>query len=152
MIDFSQARRLAAEAEHADLPTERYLAAYRSAEQVAIAAISAAPVGTRPRQDVWSLLYRVAPEFGEWAGFFAAVAPKARAVQAGARALVTERDAADLVRDSQQYLAETARWLGRREQAGRQQPGHQQAGREQVGRQQAGRQQAGRQQAAAKAS
>ena len=127
MIDFSQARRLAAEAEYADLPTERYLAAYRSAEQVAIAAISAAPVGTRPRQDVWSLLYRVAPEFGEWAGFFAAVAPKARAVQAGAKALVTERDAADLVRDSQQYLAETARWLRRREQAGRQQAGRQQA-------------------------
>ena len=115
MIDLSYAHGLVAHAELADPPADRYLTAYRGVEQVALAVISASPRAHRSRQDVWSLLARVAPEFGEWAGFFAAVGSRVRAVEAGARAVVSERDAADLVRDAQQFLAEASRWLRRRE-------------------------------------
>ena len=51
------------------------------------------------------MLPEVAPELGEWAAFFGALQLKRQAVQAGASALVTEREADDLVRDAQAFAA-----------------------------------------------
>ena len=47
---------------------------------------------------VWVLLETVAPEFGEWAAFFAAAAPVRAAVEAGAVRAVSTRQADDQVR------------------------------------------------------
>ena len=52
-----------------------------------------------------------------WAAFFTALGPRVRAVQAGATALITERDAADLARDAQLFLDVVVRWLRRHEPA-----------------------------------
>jgi hypothetical protein len=51
------------------------------------------------------LLAEVAPELGEWAAFFAAGAAKRAAAEAGSRRAVTEREADDLVRDADRFLA-----------------------------------------------
>ena len=117
MIDLSHAHRLLIEADYAPAPAPQYLSAYRGVEQIALAVISAAPRTPRSRQDVWAMLAQAAPEFGEWAGFFAAVATRIRAVEAGATATVSERDAADLVRDAQLFLTQVSLWLRRRERA-----------------------------------
>ena len=118
MIDLilTRARVLAYEADLIDSPAERYLTAYRAAEQVALSVVSGLP-GPSSRQTVWPLLAHVAPEFTEWAGFFLAIGPRALAVQAGATAQVTERDAADLVRDAQQFLTLVDAWLRRQARA-----------------------------------
>jgi hypothetical protein len=58
------------------------------------------------------LLAEVAPELGEWAQFFAAGAGKRAAAEAGLRGAVTEREADDLVRDAEAFLARVARLLG----------------------------------------
>jgi len=50
------------------------------------------------------LLAEVAPELGEWAAFFAATEGKREAVRAGAAAIVSAREADDLVRDAQTFL------------------------------------------------
>ncbi len=115
MIDLSHARRLVVEADIADLPIERFSGAYRCAEQVALAVVTASPRRGRGRADVWTLLVAAAPELGEWGGYFAAIAPRALAAEAGVRGVVGEREAADLVRDAQQFLLESARWLRLRE-------------------------------------
>lgn len=48
---------------------------------------------------------RVAPEFDEWAAFFAAGSAKRQAVQAGLPAGVTAREADDLVRQVAVFLS-----------------------------------------------
>jgi hypothetical protein len=53
------------------------------------------------------VLAEVAPEFGEWATFFAAGAQKRASAQAGIPC-VTAREADDLVRDSQRFIFEVA--------------------------------------------
>ncbi|AQP44072.1 hypothetical protein RPIT_03945 [Tessaracoccus flavus] len=62
MIDLilTRARVLAYEADLIDSPAERYLTAYRAAEQVALSVVSGLP-GPSSRQTVWPLLARVAP-------------------------------------------------------------------------------------------
>jgi hypothetical protein len=59
------------------------------------------------------VLAEVAPEFGEWAAFFAATQGKREAVRAGATAIITAREADDLVRDAQTFLGLVERALGR---------------------------------------
>ena len=59
----------------------------------------------RPRANAWRLLADVAPEFGEWAAFFAATEGKRDAIHAGATAIVRAREADDLLRDAQAFLA-----------------------------------------------
>jgi hypothetical protein len=82
-----------------------HLAALRSA--AAVLAVRARPVGIvaqrRPRA-VWELLPQVAPEFGEWAAFFATGAGRLSAVRA--REPVSNREADDLVRDVETFLAD----------------------------------------------
>ena len=58
------------------------------------------------------LLAEVAPELEEWARFFAAGAGKRAAAEAGSTRAVTEREADDLVRDADRFLAVVEQALG----------------------------------------
>lgn len=68
--------------------------------------------GRAPQRNAWVLLARVAPEFSEWAGFFASGAAKRAAAEAGSRRAVSEREADDLVRDADRFLALVEESLG----------------------------------------
>ncbi len=102
------ARRGLAEAAATTVPTERYAAAHLAALRVAAAVLAAraqpARIRSRPRS-VWVLLPEVAPELAEWAAFFAAGADKRAAAEAGLLRLVSARDADDLLRDAETFLA-----------------------------------------------
>jgi hypothetical protein len=81
----------------------------------ALLAARAQPQGDRrrsPQRNAWVLLAQVAPEFSEWASFFAAGAAKRAAAEAGSRRAVTEREADDLVRDADRFLALVEESLG----------------------------------------
>ncbi len=88
---------------------ERYAHAHVSALRATAALLAARARPTRParrrQKNAWVLLAEVAPEFAEWAGFFAAGAGKRAAAEAGSRRAVTEREADDLVRDADRFLA-----------------------------------------------
>jgi hypothetical protein len=58
------------------------------------------------------LLAEVAPELTEWASFFAGGASKRAAAEAGSTRAVTEREADDLVRDADRFLAVIEQALG----------------------------------------
>ena len=66
----------------------------------------------RQQRNAWVLLAQVAPELGEWATFFSAGAAKRAAAEAGSRRAVTEREADDLVRDSDRFLGLVEESLG----------------------------------------
>ena len=66
----------------------------------------------RPQKNAWVLLAEVAPEFAEWATFFAAGAGKRAAAEAGSTRAVTEREADDLLRDADRFLALVESSLG----------------------------------------
>ncbi len=68
--------------------------------------------GRPVQRNAWVLLAEVAPELAEWAGFFAAGAAKRAAAEAGSRRAVTEREADDLVRDADRFLALVEESLG----------------------------------------
>jgi hypothetical protein len=68
--------------------------------------------GRSPQRNAWSLLAQVAPELSEWAAFFAGGAAKRAAAEAGSRRAVTEREADDLVRDADRFLALVEESLG----------------------------------------
>jgi hypothetical protein len=112
----TQASRALAEAEACtDDPRRRYATAHLAALRAAAAVLAARtrPEGGRRRpRSAWDLLERVAPELGEWAGFFAAGAGKRAAAEAGLSSAVTEREADDLVRDAGAFLAVVAGCLG----------------------------------------
>ena len=88
------------EAELAETPAESYLRAHLAALRVAAVVLARRARATKsgPR-NAWRLLASVAPELAEWAGYFAALQPKRQAVAAGASAIVSRREAEDLVRD-----------------------------------------------------
>lgn len=100
-----------AQAELAEQPAQRFLNGHLAALRVAAVVLAHRTVPRRvskgPR-DVWQVLAEVAPEFAEWAGFFAASALKRRAVAAGATALVGTREADDLLRDVQLFFDQVA--------------------------------------------
>lgn len=96
---------------------ERYAHAHVSALRATAALLAARarpaqPARRRPQKNAWVLLAEVAPEFAEWAGFFAAGAGKRAAAEAGSRRAVTEREADDLVRDADRFLALVETALG----------------------------------------
>lgn len=64
------------------------------------------------QKNAWVLLAEIAPEFGEWAAFFAAGAAKRAAAEAGSVRAVTEREADDLVRDADRFLGLVEESLG----------------------------------------
>ncbi len=89
-----------------------HVAALRAA--AALLAAKAHPDPRRRRQkNAWVLLAEVAPEFAEWAAFFAAGAGKRAAAEAGLPSAVTPREADDLVRDVEAFLAMVETSLGR---------------------------------------
>ncbi len=115
MSDLADARHAILEAELIESVAERYLAAHLAAQRVALVVLSA-HAGARKRlrsgpADPWTLLARVAPECGEWAAYFSATQPKRLAVAAGARSIVSGREADDLVRDAANFHAAAARYL-----------------------------------------
>ncbi len=88
-----------------------HVAALRAA--AALLAAKAHPDPRRRRQkNAWVLLTEVAPELAEWATFFAAGAAKRAAAEAGSTRAVTEREADDLVRDADRFLAVIEQALG----------------------------------------
>lgn len=102
--ELSRARAALAEALETNDHLIRYSSAHVAALRVAAAvlAVRARPVraGARRRvqRNAWVLLAEVAPEFGEWATFFAAGATQRAAAEAGLARAVTTREADDLIR------------------------------------------------------
>jgi hypothetical protein len=98
-----------------DVP-QRYALAHVAALRATAALLAARaqpmPVQKRRQKNAWVLLTEVAPEFTEWANFFAAGAAKRAAAEAGSRRAVTEREADDLVRDADRFLALVETSLG----------------------------------------
>ncbi|KAA1417930.1 chromosome segregation protein SMC [Nocardioides humilatus] len=95
---------------------ERYACAHVAALRAAAALLAArarpAPARRRAQKNAWVLLTEVAPELGEWASFFAAGAAKRAAAESGSTRAVTEREADDLVRDADRFLAVIEHALG----------------------------------------
>ena len=98
-----------------EVPT-RYACAHVAALRAAAALLAArahpAPTRRRQQKNAWVLLAEVAPELAEWARFFAAGAGKRAAAEAGSRRAATEREADDLVRDADRFLAVVEQSLG----------------------------------------
>ncbi len=110
----ASARRSLTQASIAGTPGERYAAAHLAALRSAAAVLAARGQvsGRRSRvRSVWVVLPQVAPEFTEWAGFFAAGAGKRAAAEAGL-ACVSPREADDLLRESDDFVARVADFLG----------------------------------------
>jgi len=103
------AREGVAEAERTRTDGLRYATAHLAALRAAAAvlAVRARPVPDRRNRmtSVWALLSRVAPELGEWAAFFAAGAAKRAAAEAGIPRVVSSREADDLLRAAEQFIA-----------------------------------------------
>ena len=89
-----------------------HVAALRAAAALLAARATPAPARRRPQKNAWVLLTEVAPELTEWAQFFAGGASKRAAAEAGSTRAVTEREADDLVRDADRFLAVVERSLG----------------------------------------
>lgn len=107
------ARRSIAEATVAPTSSARFAAAHLAALRAATAvlAVRAQQGQRRGVRSVWSLLPEVAVEFTEWAAFFAATAGKRAQAQVG-MAVVSLREADDLVRDAEQFLERVSASLG----------------------------------------
>jgi hypothetical protein len=103
-----------AEARGAGDAAERYAGAHLAALRgaAAVLAARAQPRSTRRPTSAWVLLSRVAPELGEWATFFAAGAGKRSAAEAGLRSAVSLREADDLIRAVDGFLAIVEAMLG----------------------------------------
>ncbi|HNV11379.1 MAG TPA: SAV_6107 family HEPN domain-containing protein [Propionibacteriaceae bacterium] len=98
-------------------PGRRYLSAHAAAQDVLAVVLATRSPRIRALPgpvNGWQLLARVAPEYGEWAAYFAALQPKRQAVLAGAVNLVTEREADDLARDAMTFCDEVDRRVRRR--------------------------------------
>lgn len=95
------------EAQTVEAPAERFRLAHLSALRSAAAVLAARARTRRSARptDAWTLLASVAPEYGEWAAFFAAHSATRSAVEAGARSRVSQRVADDMVREADLFLA-----------------------------------------------
>lgn len=90
-----------------------HLAALRAA--AALLAARARPSTSNRRAkatSAWSLLVLVAPEFSDWAGYFALGASKRAAAEAGIPHVVTAREADDLLRAAEQFVTVVESSLG----------------------------------------
>jgi hypothetical protein len=101
-----QARAGVAEAQRETAPAQRYATAYLAALRAAAAmlALRGRPHRGRARPtSAWVLLTSLAPEFTEWAVYFAASSATRAAIQAGVTRNVTQRAADDLVREAAHF-------------------------------------------------
>ena len=115
--DLQRAHAAIAEAELAANPSERFLAAHLAALRVAAIILRVRAGSTPGRQpgrprNAWRLVAEVAPEFAEWAAYFAATEAKRDAVRSGEATIVTPREADDLVRDARSFLLVVERSFG----------------------------------------
>lgn len=110
----SLAARGLAESALATDASARYAAAHLAALRAAAAVLAARarPNGRRRVRSAWVLLPAVAPQLGEWAAFFAGGSAKRAAAEAGIAHVVSEREADDLLRDSERFVAIVADLLG----------------------------------------
>lgn len=102
-----QARSVLAEAAAAESAAERFRLAHLAALRTAavVFAERGRPASARRRLvSAWVLVEAVAPEFSEWAGYFAAGAAARAAVEAGAVSAVSARDADDQLRAAGEFL------------------------------------------------
>jgi hypothetical protein len=103
------AHRGLSEAGRTTAPGERYalshLAALRAAAAVLACRTQPAPSQRSKPRPVWALLAQVAPEMAEGAAFFAAGAAKRAAAESGMAGVVSPREADDLLRDAQSFVA-----------------------------------------------
>jgi len=103
------------EASRAPTAAERFQLAHLAAlrTSAALFAERAKPTSA-PRKllSAWVLVELVAPEFSEWAGYFAAGAAKRAAVEAGAVGIVSEREADDQLRAAAEFLSLVEQSLG----------------------------------------
>jgi hypothetical protein len=87
----------------------RYATAHLAALRAAAAVLAARATPTAGRRNrltsVWALVVLVAPELSEWASFFGAGASKRAAAEAGIPRVVTAREADDLLRAAEQFIA-----------------------------------------------
>jgi SAV_6107-like HEPN len=95
----------------------RYAAAHLAALRAAAAVLAArarpaAPTRRSRVTSVWSLLVLVAPEFNDWATYFALGASKRAAAEAGIPRVVSTREADDLLRAAEQFVAVVEAALG----------------------------------------
>ena len=84
--------------------SERYLDAHLGALRAAAALVAARTTPTprsRPRS-VWQVLPTIAPELGEWAGFFAGTATRRGVIDRGG--WIPAREADDLLRQAEMFL------------------------------------------------
>lgn len=103
-------------AQEADDPAERFRSAHLGALRAAAAVLALrarARRSSRPT-DAWSLLTSVAPEYGEWAAFFAAHSTTRSVIEAGVRGRVSLREADDMVRQADLFLALVTRTVAGR--------------------------------------
>lgn len=101
-----QARAGIVEAQRETAPAQRYATAYLAALRAAAAmlALRGRPHRGRARPtSAWVLLTSLAPEFTEWAVFFAAASATRAAILAGVTRNVTQRAADDLVREAAHF-------------------------------------------------
>ncbi len=102
---FADACRGLGRAMRASDPADRYATAHLAALRATAAILAARARPGRGRQSsAWDLLSRVAPEFGEWATFFAAGSAKRRAAEAGIGNRISAREADDMIRSCSAFL------------------------------------------------
>ncbi|WP_216208180.1 SAV_6107 family HEPN domain-containing protein [Amycolatopsis aidingensis] len=103
----ARAQRGLVEAEGETDPAPRLIAAYQSALRAAAAVLAARGRPHRGRSrpaSVWVLLPAAAPEFAEWAAFFAANSAAHAAAQAGNTRRITADSADELLRGAGQFV------------------------------------------------
>lgn len=96
-------------------PAAKYAAAHLAALRAAAAMLAARarPATGRGRiRSAWALLTAVAPEFGEWAAFFAAGAGRRAAAESGLGEDITTREADDLLREAHNFVSIIGAELG----------------------------------------
>jgi len=112
----TQARQIWAEAVLEQQPAEKYRCAHIAALRAAasVLALKARPALTSNRKptSAWVLLNRLAPELGDWSGYFSDSAQRRAAIEAGSLSVVSERDADDLLRAVGEFIAIVERMAG----------------------------------------
>lgn len=104
---FERARGVLAEAAMTDDQDERFRLAHLAALRTAAAVLAdrGRPASARRRLiSAWELIESVAPEYADWARYFAAGASSRAAIEAGAIGVVTAREADDLLRSARSFL------------------------------------------------
>lgn len=108
------AERALVQARGSDKDNWRYIYAHMAALRIAAAvlALRTRPRGVRGRRNAWDLLAEVAPEMAEWADFFAAAAAKRSTAEIATSAVVSRREADDLIRAAEQFIVVAEQCLG----------------------------------------